>query len=73
MQKILIKKKIIYSKDENFKNIFEIIPKFIELLEKEKEMEIGLVNQLEASLIGIVDKAPEFKKSEYYYQGRFRL
>ena len=60
--------KIIYSKDENFKNIFETIPKFIELLEKEKEMEIGLLNQLEASLIGIVDKAPEFKKSEYYYQ-----
>tara|TARA_Y100000816_G_scaffold200002_1_gene146761 strand:- start:11287 stop:12846 length:1560 start_codon:yes stop_codon:yes gene_type:complete len=60
--------KIIYSKDENFKNIFEIIPKFIELLEKEKEMEIGLLNQLEASLIGIVGKAPEFKKSEYYYQ-----
>jgi hypothetical protein len=62
MQKIYNKEKVIDHKDENLKNIIEIIPEFIELLEKETENKIGELNKLSHSLRGFTDKSTEFYK-----------
>merc|ERR1711916_305873 len=62
------KQQIIDNKDENLKKIIEIIPKFIELLEKEKELEILELEKLSLSLNFFTDKEPEFYKSDYGYE-----
>ena len=62
MHKKYNKEKVIDYKDENLKNIIEIIPEFIELLEKETENKIGELNKLSHSLRGFTDKPTEFYK-----------